>query len=113
MAWRPRPSETISPYKYIKVPALGSKITVNADTSLNVPDQPTIPYIEGDATERDITPVMLKVVDAAVARRNPARGAGLCGVDQGAAVDAGRWRCPFVERGFAPGTRPLCLLAAD
>ena len=55
-------------YKHIKVPALGSKITVNADTSLNVPDQPIIPYIEGDGTGLDITPVMLKVVDAAVAK---------------------------------------------
>jgi isocitrate dehydrogenase len=50
------------------VPAQGQKITVNADTSLNVPDQPIIPYIEGDGTGLDITPVMLKVVDAAVAK---------------------------------------------
>jgi isocitrate dehydrogenase len=34
--------------------------------SLNVPDQPIVPYIEGDGTGVDITPVMLKVVDAAV-----------------------------------------------
>jgi isocitrate dehydrogenase len=53
-------------YQHIKVPAQGQKITVNADTSLNVPDQPIIPYIEGDGTGLDITPVMLKVVDAAV-----------------------------------------------
>jgi isocitrate dehydrogenase len=44
------------------------KITVNADFSLNVPDQPIIPYIEGDGTGVDITPVMIKVVDAAVAK---------------------------------------------
>ena len=44
------------------------KITVNADFSLNVPDEPIIPYIEGDGTGLDITPVMLKVVDAAVAK---------------------------------------------
>lgn len=44
------------------------KITVNADKTLNVPDQPIIPYIEGDGTGLDITPVMLKVVDAAVAK---------------------------------------------
>jgi isocitrate dehydrogenase len=50
------------------VPAEGQKITVNADMSLNVPDQPIIPFIEGDGTGRDITPVMLKVVDAAVAK---------------------------------------------
>jgi hypothetical protein len=46
----------------------GQKITVNADFSLNVPDQPIIPYIEGDGTGLDITPVMIKVVDAAVAK---------------------------------------------
>ena len=55
-------------YQHIKVPAQGEKITVNADMSLNVPDQPIIPYIEGDGTGVDITPVMLKVVDAAVAK---------------------------------------------
>ena len=55
-------------YQHIKVPAGGQKITVNADFSLNVPDEPIIPYIEGDGTGADITPVMLKVVDAAVAK---------------------------------------------
>jgi isocitrate dehydrogenase len=55
-------------YQHVKVPTAGSKITVNADGSLNVPDQPIIPYIEGDGTGVDITPVMLKVVDAAVAK---------------------------------------------
>ncbi|MDB5896645.1 MAG: isocitrate dehydrogenase, NADP-dependent, partial [Ramlibacter sp.] len=53
-------------YQHIKVPSQGQKITVNADMSLNVPDEPIIPYIEGDGTGIDITPVMLKVVDAAV-----------------------------------------------
>ncbi len=53
---------------HIKIPAGGQKITVNADNSLNVPDQPIIPYIEGDGTGFDITPVMIKVVDAAVAK---------------------------------------------
>jgi len=52
----------------IMVPPQGQKITVNPDNSLNVPDQPIIPYIEGDGTGRDITPVMLRVVDAAVAK---------------------------------------------
>lgn len=52
-------------YQHIKVPA-GEKITVNQDFSLNVPDNPIIPYIEGDGTGFDITPVMIKVVDAAV-----------------------------------------------
>src|SRR5213593_1543595 len=53
-------------YQHVKVPAEGQKITVNNDFSLNVPDQPIIPYIEGDGTGVDITPVMIKVVDAAV-----------------------------------------------
>ena len=55
-------------YQHVKVPAGGQKITVNKDYSLNVPDQPIIPYIEGDGTGFDITPVMIKVVDAAVAK---------------------------------------------
>lgn len=55
-------------YKHIKVPTEGQKITVNPDFSLNVPDNPIVPYIEGDGTGVDITPVMLKVVDAAVAK---------------------------------------------
>ena len=45
-------------YQHIKVPEGGQKITVNADFSLNVPDQPIIPYIEGDGTGLDITPVI-------------------------------------------------------
>ena len=53
-------------YKHIKVPAGGEKIKVNKDFSLTVPDNPIIPYIEGDGTGVDITPVMIKVVDAAV-----------------------------------------------
>ena len=55
-------------YKHIKVPTEGQKISVGKDFSLKVPDQPIIPYIEGDGTGVDITPVMLKVVDAAVAK---------------------------------------------
>ncbi len=53
-------------YDKIKVPANGEKISVNADYSLNVPNRPIIPYIEGDGTGVDITPVMIKVIDAAV-----------------------------------------------
>ena len=53
-------------YQHIKVPADGQKITVNPDFTLNVPDHPIIPFIEGDGTGVDITPVMIKVVDAAV-----------------------------------------------
>jgi isocitrate dehydrogenase len=55
-------------YQHIQVPARGEKITVNADMSLDVPDRPVIPYIEGDGIGVDITPVMLRVVDAAVDR---------------------------------------------
>src|SRR6187431_1731635 len=55
-------------YQHIKVPTSGQKIKVNSDFSLQVPDQPIIPFIEGDGTGTDITPVMIKVVDAAVAK---------------------------------------------
>jgi isocitrate dehydrogenase len=53
-------------YKHIRIPAGGEKIRVNKDFSLAVPDNPIVPYIEGDGTGIDITPVMIKVVDAAV-----------------------------------------------
>ncbi len=53
-------------YQKITVPADGDKITVNADLSLNVPNYPIIPYIEGDGIGVDISPVMIKVVDKAV-----------------------------------------------
>ena len=52
-------------YQKIQVPA-GDKITVNADMTLTVPNNPIIPYIEGDGIGSDISPVMIKVVDAAV-----------------------------------------------
>jgi len=51
---------------HIQTPQAGAKITVNADFSLNVPDRPIIPFIEGDGTGVDITPVMRAVLDAAV-----------------------------------------------
>ena len=54
--------------QHVKVPVAGAKITVKSDFSLDVPDNPIIPYIEGDGTGVDITPVMIKVVDAAVAK---------------------------------------------
>ena len=54
--------------QHIKIPAGGEKIRVNADASLAVPAHPIIPFIEGDGTGVDITPVMRKVVDAAVSR---------------------------------------------
>ncbi|XPF95593.1 NADP-dependent isocitrate dehydrogenase [Colwellia sp. RE-S-Sl-9] len=47
------------------IPESGSKITV-IDGKLTVPNNPIIPYIEGDGIGIDITPTMIKVVDAAV-----------------------------------------------
>ncbi len=55
-------------YQHIQVPTDGEKITVNDDLSLNVPNCPIIPFIEGDGIGVDITPVMKKVTDAAVAK---------------------------------------------
>jgi len=55
-------------YQHIRTPVEGEKIRVNADCSLNVPDNPVIPFIEGDGIGLDITPVMIKVVDSAVHR---------------------------------------------
>jgi isocitrate dehydrogenase len=52
----------------IQLPAFGEKITVNSDLTLSVPQQPIIPFIEGDGIGVDITPVMRKVVDAAVGK---------------------------------------------
>ena len=55
-------------YQHVSVPSGGAKIEVRSDFSLVVPDNPIIPYIEGDGTGVDITPVMIKVVDAAIAK---------------------------------------------
>jgi len=55
-------------YEHVTVPANGAKIKVRPDQSLEIPDNPIIPYIVGDGTGVDITPVMIKVVDAAVAK---------------------------------------------
>ncbi len=54
------------PIQMVQLPISGEKITVNEDLSLHVPDNPVIPFIEGDGVGVDITPVMKKVVDAAV-----------------------------------------------
>ena len=62
-------------YQHIKVPTEGEKIQVNDDNSLNVPDNPIIPFIEGDGIGVDITPVMRKVVDSAVEK---AYGGQMC-----------------------------------
>ena len=53
-------------YQHINVPSTGQKITVNKDYTPNVPANPIIPFIEGDGTGVDITPVMRRVVDSAV-----------------------------------------------
>ena len=53
-------------YQHIQIPSSGKKITVNPDYSLNVPNQPIIPFIEGDGIGVDITPAMRLVVDAAI-----------------------------------------------
>jgi len=56
------------PYQKIQVPTKGEKITQKADGTLVVPVNPIIAFIEGDGTGVDITPVMQRVVDAAVAK---------------------------------------------
>lgn len=49
----------------VVVPAEGKKITLQ-NGKLNVPENPIIPFIEGDGIGVDVTPPMIKVVDAAV-----------------------------------------------
>ncbi|MBA2779446.1 NADP-dependent isocitrate dehydrogenase [Billgrantia kenyensis] len=53
-------------FQKIVVPEGGEKITVNADNTLNVPNNPIIPYIEGDGIGVDVTPAMMIAIDAAV-----------------------------------------------
>jgi isocitrate dehydrogenase len=53
------------PYKKIKVPKKGSKITFE-NGKINIPDNPIIPFIEGDGIGVDITPPMINVVNEAV-----------------------------------------------
>jgi isocitrate dehydrogenase len=53
-------------YQHIKVPTDGTKITLSANKQLNVPDNPIIPFIEGDGTGRDIWRASVRVFDAAV-----------------------------------------------
>ena len=85
-------------YQHIKIPAEGQAITANEDLSLNVPDNPVIPYIEGDGIGIDISPVMIKVVDAALYR-----------LHQGAAYHPCRRRYPFPERFHTPAPGPVRL----
>jgi len=53
-------------YDKIVIPRDGEAVTVNPDHTLNVPDNPIVPCIEGDGIGIDVTPVMRRVVDAAV-----------------------------------------------
>ena len=53
-------------YQHIKIPEVGEKIVINPDFSLTVPDNPIIPYIEGDGIGVDITPAMINVVNEAI-----------------------------------------------
>ena len=55
-------------YQHIQIPTDGEAIIVNSDLSLTVPDRPIISFVEGDGIGVDITPVMKKVTDAAVAK---------------------------------------------
>ena len=55
-------------YDHIVVPADGERVALNPDFSLNVPDRPILPFVEGDGIGIDVTPVMRKVVDAAVVK---------------------------------------------
>ncbi|MDN6179802.1 MAG: NADP-dependent isocitrate dehydrogenase [Halomonas subglaciescola] len=55
-------------FQHIVIPEGGSQITVNADNTLNVPNQPIIPFIEGDGIGADVTPAMKIAIDAAVAK---------------------------------------------
>src|ERR1700730_6789162 len=77
-------------YEHIVVHPTGHKITVNTDLSLNVPDKPIIPYIEGDGIGIDVTPAMLRVVNAAVEKAyGRRREVGWMGVYSGEKANAG------------------------
>ena len=52
----------------VQKPTEGQAITLNSDGSLNVPNNPIIPFIEGDGIGVDVTPAMQTVIDAAVAK---------------------------------------------
>lgn len=53
-------------YEHLVVPSEGRKITLHPDCTLNVPDSPIIPFVEGDGIGIDVTPAIHKVVNAAV-----------------------------------------------
>ena len=73
-------------YQHIQIPQSGEKISVNGDLSLNVPNNPIIPYIEGDGIGYDITPVMIKVIDAAVKKPTTVKSKSL------------GWRCSAAKK---------------
>ena len=53
-------------FKHIEIPKIGEKIQLNASGNLVIPDNPIIPFIEGDGIGSDITPAMIEVVNNAV-----------------------------------------------
>ena len=53
-------------FEHITVPKDGAKIHFDSENNLIVPNNPIIPFIEGDGIGMDITPVMQNVVDNAV-----------------------------------------------
>ncbi len=53
-------------FEHIQEPKSGSKISIDSSGKLIVPDNPIIPFIEGDGIGSDITPAMIRVVDSAV-----------------------------------------------
>jgi isocitrate dehydrogenase len=53
-------------FQHIEDPTSGTPITANDDGTLNIPNDPIIPYIEGDGTGRDIWKASVRVFDAAV-----------------------------------------------
>ena len=53
-------------FKHIEIPKIGEKIQLNSSGNLVIPDNPIIPFIEGDGIGSDITPAMIEVVNNAV-----------------------------------------------
>jgi len=115
-------------YQKIVVPADGDKIKVNADLSLNVPNHPIIPFIEGDGIGVDITPTMKAVVDAAILKAYGGKRSiewmeVYCGEKANKIYGnympeetfersfnhTSRWRYSFTQRCIAPRIRSICL----
>ena len=55
-------------FLHVVLPQEGERIQLSEHGRLNVPDNPIIPFIEGDGIGVDISPVMRRVVDSAVAK---------------------------------------------